>query len=125
MAREEANPPSGKACEQVHLGAAEVGEPAAPALLRWTLGNLDEAFRSCIAQLETLGDLDFAVGGRASAGERGLAHDDGRFRSCDSRFRSCDSRFRSCDGPIERDASLAPRGEGAGRSDLADGPGRA
>ncbi len=118
MAREEANPPSGKACDPVHLGAAEVGEPAAPALLRWTLGNLDEAFRSCIAQLETLGDLDFAVGGRASAGERGLAHDDGRFRSCDS-------RFRSCDGPVERDASLAPRGEGADRSDLADGPDRA
>lgn len=121
MAREDANSSSDNARDHARLGAAltaeaaVVDESAAPALLRWTLGNLDEAFRSCIAQLETLGDLDFAAGTRAGAAERGL--EPGIARD--------DARFRSCDGPIERDATVAPCGEVATRSDFTHGHGRA
>jgi len=85
-------------------------EHAAPALLRWTLGNLDEAFRSCIAQLESLGedrgDTDFAVGGRGGVAGEG-------------------ARFRSCDGPIEHDAPASPIIERASEPDLPRGFGRA
>lgn len=78
--------------------AAPLGEATAPALLRWTLGNLDEAFRSCIAHLESRveeseerGNADFAVEGRGGA----------------------NARFRSCDGPIERsDEPDLPHGLG-------------
>ena len=105
MAREPTNPPLDHACNAVPLD-----EAAAPALLRWTLGNLDEAFRSCIAQLESLGedlgedlgDTDLAVGCRGGAERCGIAGED--------------ARFRSCDGPIEREAAEA---------DLTHGPGRA
>jgi hypothetical protein len=114
MAREPANRPSDHACDAVPLGDA-----AAPAILRWTLGNLDEAFRSCIAQLESLGedlgedlgDTDFWVGGRGGAERCGVAGED--------------ARFRSCDGPIEREAAAAPFIDGASEPGLSHGLGRA
>jgi hypothetical protein len=122
MAREPATTPSDHAYEAVPLG-----EAVAPDLLRWTLGNLDEAFRSCIAQLESLGedlgedlgenlgedlvDTDLAVGCRGGAERCGIAGED--------------ARFRSCDGPIEREAAAAPYIDGAAEPDLAHGLGRA
>jgi hypothetical protein len=114
MAREPATTPSDHAYEAVPLG-----EAVAPDLLRWTLGNLDEAFRSCIAQLESLGedlgedlvDTDLAVGCRGGAERCGIAGED--------------ARFRSCDGPIERETAAAPYIDGAAEPDLAHGLGRA
>lgn len=110
MACEPANQPSDLACDAVPLR-----EPATPARLRWTLGNLDEAFRSCIAQLESLGEdrgvTDFAVGGRGGGQRAGVAGED--------------ARFRSCDGPIEREVAAAPCIDGASEPDLPRGLGRA